>query len=160
MKPEVGHEQIEMQLLLPFLKEMLAEGREIKMTVTGDSMYPLLRDRHDSVLLANSEQPKKYDIALFVRENGEAVLHRIVKCEREGFIMLGDNQYEKEGPIHLDQVVAVAKGVYRGTRFISFNTWWYRVYTFLWSNAGTMRRVLKPFVIRVGKLIKRAERME
>ncbi|MBE7037194.1 MAG: hypothetical protein E7403_07870 [Ruminococcaceae bacterium] len=160
MKPKAGHEQIEMELLLPFLKEMLAEGREVKMTVTGNSMYPLLRDRQDSVLLAKEEQPKKYDIALFVRSNGEAVLHRIIKCGQDGFIMLGDNQYEKEGPILLSQVVAVAKGFYRGERFIPFNTWWCRLYTFVWSNAGILRKVLKPFVVWVGKLIKRAERME
>ncbi|MBQ4518496.1 MAG: S24 family peptidase [Clostridia bacterium] len=160
MKPEVGHEQIEMQLLLPFLKEMLAEGREIKMTVTGNSMYPLLRDRQDSVLLTTTGQPKKFDIALFVRTNGEAVLHRIVACGDDGFIMLGDNQYEKEGPIGPEQIVAVAKGFYRGTRFIPFETWWCRLYTFIWGNACGMRRVLKPFVIWVGKMIKRAERME
>lgn len=160
MKPEASHEQIEMELLLPFLKEMLAEGREIKMTVTGNSMYPLLRDRQDSVLLAKNKQPKKYDVALFVRTNGEAVLHRIIKCGPDGFIMLGDNQYEQEGPILPSQVVAVAKGFYRGERFISLKTWWYRCYTFIWSNVGAFRKVLKPFVVWVGKLIKRAERME
>ena len=75
-------------------------------------------------------------------------------------MMLGDNQYEKEGPILPNQVIAVAQGIYRGERFISFNTWWCRLYTFVWSNAGMFRKVLKPIVICVGKLIKRMERME
>ena len=160
MKPEVNHDQIEMQQLLPFLKEMLADGRGVRMTVTGNSMYPLLRDRRDSVLLVQKEKPKKYDIALFVRKNGEAVLHRIIQIRRGCFTMLGDNQYEKEGPIEPSQVVAIVQGFYRDNQFISCQTWWYRLYRFLWSRAGGLRKLWRPAVIRCGRIIKRLERME
>ncbi len=160
MKPEINHEPIEMQLLLPFLKEMLAEGKTIKMTVTGNSMFPLLRDRQDGVLLSAKNQLKKYDVALFLRSNGEAVLHRIVAVKNQEYIMLGDNQYEKEGPIKESQIIAVATGFYRGHHFFTCRTWWYRLYTLIWSRVGLGRKVLKPAVVYCGRLIKRIEGME
>lgn len=160
MKPEVTHEQIEMQLLLPFLKEMLAENKEIKMTVTGSSMFPLLRDRRDSVLLVRPERLQKYDIVLFIRTNGEAVLHRIIKITAKGLIMLGDNQYEKEGPIAPEQVIAVAKGFFRGEQYFSCKTAWYVLYTHLWGRAGVLRRFLRPFVLWCGRRLRPVKRME
>ncbi|MGN1059962.1 MAG: S24/S26 family peptidase [Clostridia bacterium] len=160
MKPNASHEQIEMRLLLPFFQELLAEGKKIRMTVTGTSMYPLLRDRQDSVLLSAGKQPRRYDIVLFVRDTGDAVLHRIVECRKEGFILLGDNQLEKEGPIRPEQIVAVVDGFYHGEHYVDCSTWWYRLYSVVWSRAGQIRRWLLPLVIRCGRRVKRMERME
>ena len=160
MKPNVSAQQVETKVLLPFLEELLAAGKQIRMTVTGSSMYPLLRDRYDSVLLSPLKTPKKYDIVLFVRDTGEAVLHRIVKCRKEGYTFLGDNQLILEGPIARSQMVAVVTGFYRGEQYVDNNTLWYRVYRVIWCRAWCFRRWLLPLALSCGNAIKRMKRTE
>ena len=48
-------------------------------TTSGVSMYPMLRDRRDTIIVTRpKERLKKYDVALYRR--GESyVLHRVIK---------------------------------------------------------------------------------
>ncbi len=160
MKPNIQQKQVETKFLLPFLEEMFAAGKQVRMTVTGISMFPMLRDRTDSVLLQRAEKVKKFDIILFVRTTGEAVMHRIVACSPEGYTLLGDNQIDVEGPIKEEQVMAKVVGFYHGDYYVSCKTWWYRIYSILWGSAKESRKWLYPLAIRVARVIKRLKRME
>ena len=123
-----------MEDISPVLEQLLQDGREVRIRVTGNSMYPLLRDRRDSVLLVKAEpgRLRKYDIPLYRRENAQYILHRIIQVKNGVFNINGDNQYVKEFPILPEQVVAVTKGVYRGERYISCKNWYYWIYARLW----------------------------
>lgn len=155
MKPENNHQPIEMNELLPFLKEMLSGGKTVHMTVTGNSMFPLLCDRRDSVLLTGASSASLYDVVLFVRETGEAVMHRVIKVTPEGYTILGDNQFVSEGPIKPEQIVAKAIGFYRGGHFISEKNFLYRAYSIIWSKAIKIRHKLLPVVVGLGRFVKR-----
>ena len=117
MKPEASHEQVSTKSLLPFLIEMLQLGKQVRLTVTGHSMQPLWRNGCDSVILEKAGAPKKYDVVLYTRDNGDVILHRIVRQTAEGFMILGDNQTQTDGPISFAQIVAVVTGFYRGEQF-------------------------------------------
>ncbi|MBE7022519.1 MAG: hypothetical protein E7414_04825 [Ruminococcaceae bacterium] len=160
MKPEASHEPVSAKNLLPFLQEMLALGKNVRLTVTGNSMQPFLREGLDSVLLAQPTQVKKLDVVLYIRDNDDVILHRIVRKTPQGFMILGDNQTQTDGPIPFAQIVAVASGFYRANAFFSAKAWWYRLYSCLWVFAGPLRRLLLPAVRSVGRLIKRLEKME
>jgi hypothetical protein len=43
--------------------------------------------------------PKKYDVIFYRRENGQYVLHRIIKIKKDGYVCRGDNQTAKEYPV-------------------------------------------------------------
>ena len=62
---------------------MLSGGAQVKFTVSGYSMYPLLHSNADTVILTKKQRIKKYDILLYKRENGEFVLHRVVGFMKE-----------------------------------------------------------------------------
>lgn len=52
-------------------------------TTVGVSMFPLLRNRRDTILIRPVTEPlKKYDVPLYKRGNNY-VLHRIVKITQE-----------------------------------------------------------------------------
>ena len=125
--------------LAPIMSECLAQGQEIVLTVTGNSMSPFVRDKKDQVVLVACDpaalQPG--DVPLFRRRNGKYVLHRIVErddgvtCTRWGreeslpshcdslrYTMLGDAQWQEEPDIAADQIVACA------TAFISRGKRW------------------------------------
>ncbi len=162
MKSNNSQTQVATSEFLSFVKELFSQNdgpTTIRMTITGRSMMPLLRDRTDSVLLTNERVPRKYDIVFFQRTSGEAVLHRIIKIGAEGYQIVGDNELQPEGPIAPSQIVAVVKGFYRDGRYISCRRWWCRLYAVLWCRLLPLRRPLLPLVLKCGRLIKRLERM-
>ncbi len=160
MKPEVSHEQVPVELLLPFLKEMLEAGKSVNLTVTGNSMMPLLRNRRDSVVLVRPEKIKQFDIVLYMNHEDKAILHRIIRCKPTGYMIVGDNQFQVDGPIKPEQIVAVVTGFNRNGKYVPCHTWWVRLYAFVWGYGRPLRNILFPFVRLGGKIIKRLERME
>lgn len=92
------------------LISVLQEGREVPLLVVGHSMEPFLVHERDTVLLSPvSRMLKKGDIALFKRNNGQYILHRIYKIKDNVVYFVGDNQNlcDVEGPIKIEQICAM-----------------------------------------------------
>lgn len=99
-------------------------------TVVGTSMYPLLRQRVDTVLLKKIERPlKKYDVVLFQRDSGKYVLHRVLKAKAGKYVICGDNQWKKEYTVKDENMVAIMEGFYRKEKYISTSNFWYKIYS-------------------------------
>jgi len=158
MKPEATLKQVSTKSLLPFLIEMLNMGKKVRLTVTGNSMLPLWHNGRDSVVLQKAEKPKKYDIVLYTRNNGDVILHRIVKKTPKGYMILGDNQTQIDGPVMPSQIIATATGFYRDQTYYSVNTWWYVLYSRIWVACRGLRRMLLPAARLTGRLIKHLEK--
>ncbi|MBE7040990.1 MAG: hypothetical protein E7400_03380 [Ruminococcaceae bacterium] len=155
MKPKASFEQVSTEALLPFLLELLSENKAVNMTVTGNSMMPLWRDRVDSVILKKPDRIKNLDVVLYVQDNGQAILHRIIKCRKEGYYIVGDNQIDVDGPIRADQIKAVVTDFWRSGKLYSCRLWWCRLYAFVWGHGRAIRPVLLPLT-RLGKgIVKR-----
>ncbi len=158
MKPEAILEQVSTKSLLPFLIEMLNLGKMVQLTVTGNSMLPLWYNGRDSVILQKTEMPKKYDVVLYTRDNGDVILHRIVKKTPKGYMILGDNQTQIDGPVLPSQIIATVTGFYRDKTYYSVNTWWHVLYSRIWVAARHLRRMLLPAARLAGRFIKRLEK--
>lgn len=132
-----------MNELSPLMSEILSNGGEVVFTITGNSMYPMLRHRMDKVCLVKSpEKPlKKYDIPLYVRKDGMYVLHRIVKVLPEGYVIRGDNQWVNEYPVLHSHVIGVVKGIWRDGKYFSCEDVLYRIYCRLWVLGYPVRRL-------------------
>jgi signal peptidase len=143
--------EIKMANMASVIEELLSMGKEVRMTVTGSSMYPFLRDGKDSVILSPpvSQYLQRGDIVLFVRANGQYVLHRIFKMRGRTFFMLGDAQTQVEGPLDAQSVVAVVGSVYRGAREIKADGFSWRTLSLIWM----MFRPVRPLLIRLGNRI-------
>lgn len=78
-------------------------------TTHGVSMKPMLSPKGDLVTLREKgeQRCRLYDVALYKRDSGRYVLHRIVEVTPEGYVFLGDNCYEKEYGVREDMVLAV-----------------------------------------------------
>lgn len=65
--------------LFPLMAEILDNAGEVTFQVTGNSMLPLLQHRRDKVCLVKLQDGslRKYDIPLFVRQDGKYILHRL-----------------------------------------------------------------------------------
>ena len=83
------------------LEQLLQKGNIIRLKPQGFSMYPLFIPGRDEALIQQVPVTslKRNDVALYRRDQGILVLHRIVRVTADGYYMTGDNQYEIEGPL-------------------------------------------------------------
>lgn len=121
--------------------------------VRGMSMFPLLKDKRDSVKLESIvEDPKKKDIILYKRDNGQFVLHRIIKVKDGLYTLVGDNQHVKEYPIRRDQILGVVTSIIRKGKEIDLNkSLFYKMYSFFWCFNLFIRRVILKIMHTVNK---------
>lgn len=117
------------------IEQYIKENGEFIAIPVGTSMYPMLRNRRDSVYLIkyNGEGLKKYDLPVYKRANGAQVMHRCLGNDENGYIMCGDNQWILEHGVQEEQIIAVAKGFYRNEKYIPNENLLYRLYYRLWS---------------------------
>lgn len=147
------NKQVKMAALSPVIQELLAGGSTVQLTVTGYSMWPMLMHRRDQVeLAAVSSKLCKYDIPLYQRDNGDFILHRIIKIENDGtYTCVGDGQTVLESGICHDQIVAVVYSFTRKGKKISCQNKGYQVYAVLWSMLLSVRPILLKIIRGIGK---------
>ena len=119
---------------MTFEEEINRKGNLVYTNI-GDSMMPLLRQKRDLVILKKPEgRLKKYDVPLYRRDNGQYVLHRILKVRQEDYVICGDNRYRKEYGITDRHIIGVLESVVRDGKTISVSDWNYRFYVHLWCD--------------------------
>ncbi|NLY37071.1 MAG: hypothetical protein GX046_07540 [Tissierellia bacterium] len=123
---------VKMEALSGLILDTIQNEGKLKLTVTGNSMYPLLRHGIDSVVLKSVQHIKKYDILLYKRQNGAYILHRVIKIKDSILYIAGDNESNIEYPVYLDQVLAVVEGFYRKEQYISCKNLFYKLYCVFW----------------------------
>lgn len=146
----------------PIIEETLREGNNVRLIVTGSSMYPLLTPERDSVVIRPATSVKKGDLALFKRSNGLIVLHRVAKVKKAGFYCVGDNQTRLEGPLSDDQILGVATTLIRDGKEISENSRTYRLYALVWLTLRPIRRAVVAVLRKIKRIFKgkRNEKVE
>lgn len=113
------------------MDSVINTGGEFKMISRGTSMLPMLRNGVDTIVIVKAEMPLKVgDVPLYVRENGEYVLHRIVKVKKDGYVLRGDNQTVSEYPICENQIAGVLTAYIKDGKRIECTDLKYRIYSF------------------------------
>lgn len=105
--------QIPMEELMKVVQLQLSTAGRANLAVTGCSMLPMLRQGRDQVILTPvNGDLKPGDIALYQRENGMYVLHRVIRVTANGYRFCGDNQAQLE-TVTREQLKAVVAGYIR-----------------------------------------------
>ncbi len=142
------------QELCKLMEQVFREGGTFRFLPTGVSMLPTLREKRDSVMLCSPDArpPRKYDVILYRRDNGQYVLHRIIGRDAEGFVLCGDHQYLPERGIRSDQVEGVLVSFCRGAREISADAPLYRCYAAIWTFLRPLRGICYRLHGRLSRL--------
>lgn len=125
------------------IEEVLrTEGMFIS-TTSGFSMYPMLRDRKDTVVIVPPNRRLQKGEVVLYKANDTYVLHRILEVLPDSYIIRGDNCDEKEYGITDEQIIGVLIEFYRGDRKIdmegrSYNI--YCTYLFIWRMYRRVKR--------------------
>ena len=141
--------------LIPLLEEKLAGGGEVHFSPNGTSMLPTLKAGRDTLIFV-SPPPKlrKYDIALYKRENGQYVLHRVV-CVGKNYTFIGDNQLQYEHNVEHGQIIALCTACLRDGKRVELNSFRSRAFARLWHHTRFLRRAKRAVALKLKAILKR-----
>ena len=116
------------------MEQLLQDGNILKLKPQGYSMYPLFIPGRDEALIQQAalESLRKNDVVLYRRDSGILVLHRICRITDNGFYLVGDNQWEVEGPLRPSQIIGRLVAFVRDGKEISVRQSFYRFLSSLW----------------------------
>ncbi len=134
------------------VQKLLEQGHGVELSPQGYSMHPFLTPGRDRVILETPSGPlRRGQVALYRRDSGLLVLHRVVKINRQGIYFVGDNQWEVEGPLRPEQVIGVMRGFVRKGIAYGEENLLYRAYSRLWLAL----RPLRPIFFSLARLRRR-----
>ena len=131
---------VPMEALAEVVRLQLENGGRANLTVTGNSMYPMLKSHRDSVTLIPPANLRKGDVVLFQRSSGAYILHRIIAVTATGYVCCGDNQVIRES-VSREQMIAVVDGFVRKGKQHAVNAGYYRLYSAAWMGLFGFRRM-------------------
>ena len=144
--------------VMPIIKEKLASGGTVTLSPRGTSMLPMLREGRDTITLSPApEKLRKYDIPFYQRDNGQYVLHRVVKTG-ESYTCIGDNQFVYEKGIKQEQVIAVCESFTRDGKEYSVNSRFWRLYARFWHYSRFPRRVARGVRRRAASVFRKLKK--
>lgn len=138
---------------MPVIAEQLSGGGSVRFGPHGTSMLPMIRQGIDSVTLSPIDRElKKYDLPFYKRDNGQYVLHRIVKARGGVYTCIGDNQFLYEKGVRKDQMIAYVTSFHRGDKEINVTSLSYRLYCRFWHYTRLLRRAYRGIKYRLTRL--------
>ena len=141
----------------PFMEEEINSGKTVRFAPRGTSMLPMLRQGIDTVVLKKApEKLNKYDLPLYMRENGQFVLHRVIGKDKNGYIMRGDNQCVRERGIGDANILANVSGFYRGDTFVLCDNNEYKKYCI----KVVKKQNIKYVIVKIKQVIKKILRIK
>ncbi len=143
------------------IETLLKSGQSVQLFPQGYSMYPLLVPGRDEVILSPlPDRPlRRGEVALYRRDTGILVLHRICRCKEDGYYMVGDNQVQVEGPLRKEQVIGIMSGFVRKGKLFSSDDLLYRILSRIWLVMRPVRRCITVPGAKVKKLVRKLFRL-
>lgn len=132
-------------------EQLIKEQGFVCNTIVGRSMYPMLRNRKDTIVVKKvSGRLKKYDVPLYKRD-GKYILHRIIAVKSDHYVIRGDNCYEREY-VTDDMIIGVLSDFYRGEKKIQLDNLFYKSYVIFWRYTFGIRFLLKKVRGALGRV--------
>ena len=122
------------------IEDALASSGVWVSTTTGTSMWPMLRDRRDTIVVRPCEgRLKKFDVALYRRDSAY-VLHRVIDVNETGYRILGDNCIAAED-VPCNAVIGRLDEFWRGNKHCNPRSRAWLAYAYVWRGLWPLRRV-------------------
>ena len=139
-------------------EEILNKQGTLVFTPRGNSMQPLLLDGENPVVLEKvSGRLQKGDIPFYKRENGQYVLHRIIRVRKDSYDCCGDNQSAVEAGVRDQMILAKMVGFYREKTYISLDEAWVKRYARRRMASRPFRRAFALMKLGFQRLFKKSK---
>lgn len=137
-------------------KSILEKDGVLAQHPVGFSMYPMLRQNYDTVIIKKiDKKPCQNDVVFYQKDDGKYVLHRVIKVKKNGYVIRGDNCFFNEYDVKDRHILGILEGFYRGEKYIDCNkNVGYKFYVFFYRRTYYIRYAWRS-VLRFLSKIKR-----
>lgn len=122
------------------IEEVIRERGFYVTVPKGTSMYPLLIGGKHDICIVKADEIEKYDVALYRRESGENVLHRVLDIDSDGYVCCGDNQWVLERGVKREQIIGKLDNWHKGNKEYTVRDKRYQRYVKFWCKSLKRRR--------------------
>lgn len=136
--------EVDIHEYLPVLIDIINEGKDVNLLISGNSMSPFLVHKRDTIIISKPNGKFfKGQMVFYTRSNGQYVMHRIHHIDQQGnLFIVGDAQNYIEGPIHPSQVFGVINKAIRKGKLISKGDFWWDFFEKVWIKIVPLRRLM------------------
>lgn len=135
--------RVDTDVYVSMLRDLVNEGKECRLLISGSSMAPFLVHERDSIVFSKPDRElRRGDMVFYQRDNGQYVMHRILKVKPEGLYIIGDAQTEVEGPVKPEQVFALVTKACRKGKWIGPGNFWWWFFSTVWLRLFPVRRLI------------------
>lgn len=133
----------------------LEKNDKITVMTSGRSMYPMLRQHRDLAVIKRVDRDlKKGDVVLYPERNGKFIMHRIVRIQKNRYIIRGDNNYFTEKDVSPDSIIGLLEEFFRDGKYISCESdRKYKLYVFYILHSYCIRyflnRIIRPILSKI-----------
>ena len=136
--------EVDTQEYIAVLRELIEEGHQVSLLISGSSMSPFLIHHRDTIYFKKPDRELRVgDMVFYRRGNGKYVMHRIRRIRPEGFYMIGDAQWEIEGPLQREQIFGLITAVERKGKLIQPGDFWWEFFAKVWLRIIPLRRLIQ-----------------
>ncbi len=130
-----------MEDLLSLAAKDLSQGYRVIVRARGNSMYPLIHDKTDKIVLAPICAPLKVGEIVLAINDGDFILHRIVKIYSDSIILRGDGNSAGMEHIKIGSILGEAVAIVRSNdRVIHKGSLLWRGFQYLWPKGSWVRK--------------------
>ena len=98
----------------PIFRAIIEGGGVFTLRPQGKSMLPTVVPGRDTVNIVKLEGAVQlWDVLFYKREDGNFVLHRVVRMEKDGYTLCGDGQVDLEYGVKTEQIIGVVQEIHR-----------------------------------------------
>lgn len=128
----------------------LQAGNQIRLTVTGKTMLPFLRDQEDSVVLKPVKRKIRVgDIVFYLRTPTTPVLQRVVQIPApKKYVVCADAQTTLER-ISRQQVIGLVSDIKKHNEYISTTAFFWQCISRIWIWLRPVRPELLRLILRI-----------
>ena len=135
--------RVDTDAYVSMLRDLVNEGKECRLLISGSSMAPFLVHERDSIIFSKPDRElRRGDMVFYQRDNGQYVMHRILHVKPEGLYIIGDAQTEVEGPVRPEQVFALVTKVNRKGKWVGPGNFWWWFFSTVWLRLFPIRRLI------------------
>ena len=135
--------RVDTDAYVSMLRDLVNEGKECRLLISGSSMAPFLVHERDSIIFSKPDRElRRGDMVFYQRDTGQYVMHRILKVKPEGLYIIGDAQTEVEGPVRPEQVFALVTKVNRKGKWVGPGNFWWWFFSTVWLRLFPIRRLI------------------
>lgn len=143
---------VDIHQYLPVLIDIINEGKDVNLLISGSSMAPFLVHQRDTIIISKPNQSfKKGDMVFYQRLNGQYVMHRIHHIKEGMLYIVGDAQTVIEGPIDPHQVFGIIHKAIRKDKLIQKGDFWWNFFEKIWIRVVPFRPMLLRLYSRISR---------